>query len=222
MKYVPVVGLEIHSQLATKTKIFCGCSTEFGGEPNTHSCPICLGMPGVLPVLNKHAVELAMRMALLTNEVWIECLSESIDRATERHNFHLVAFVYMPEHVHLLVQPQSDRARIDKLLYGIKRPFSFRVKRSLQTSGNALIEQLTVRERPGKTCFRFWQEGPGYDRNLTSVAKAIIAANYIHHNPVRRRLCASPDLWRWSSWKHYHIPDEPCDPALPRVHRLSA
>ncbi|MBN1292478.1 MAG: Asp-tRNA(Asn)/Glu-tRNA(Gln) amidotransferase subunit GatB [Candidatus Latescibacteria bacterium] len=67
MKYIPTVGLEIHSQLATKTKIFCGCPTAFGGESNTHGCPVCLGMPGVLPVLNKHAVELAMRMALLTN-----------------------------------------------------------------------------------------------------------------------------------------------------------
>jgi len=66
MKYIPTVGLEIHTQLATKTKIFCGCSTEFGGEPNTHACPVCLGMPGVLPVLNKRAVELAIRVALLT------------------------------------------------------------------------------------------------------------------------------------------------------------
>ena len=66
MNYVPTVGLEIHSQLATKTKIFCGCSTAFGSDPNTHSSPVCLGMPGVLPVLNKRAVELAMRMALLT------------------------------------------------------------------------------------------------------------------------------------------------------------
>ncbi|MCE5249988.1 Asp-tRNA(Asn)/Glu-tRNA(Gln) amidotransferase subunit GatB [bacterium] len=66
MRYVPTIGLEIHSQLATKTKIFCGCSTEFGSEPNTHSCPVCLGMPGVLPVLNRQAIELAMRMGLLT------------------------------------------------------------------------------------------------------------------------------------------------------------
>lgn len=65
MKYIPTIGLEIHSQLATSTKIFCGCSTKFGGEPNTHSCPVCLGMPGVLPVLNRHVVELAMRLALL-------------------------------------------------------------------------------------------------------------------------------------------------------------
>ena len=66
MNFVPTIGLEIHSQLATKTKIFCGCPTEFGGDPNSHSCPVCLGMPGVLPVLNKRAVELAMRMGLLT------------------------------------------------------------------------------------------------------------------------------------------------------------
>ncbi|MHB9030782.1 MAG: Asp-tRNA(Asn)/Glu-tRNA(Gln) amidotransferase subunit GatB [Candidatus Latescibacterota bacterium] len=66
MRYVPTIGLEIHSQLATATKIFCGCSTGFGAEPNTHSDPVCLGMPGVLPVLNRKAVELALRMALYT------------------------------------------------------------------------------------------------------------------------------------------------------------
>ncbi len=64
MNYIPTAGLEIHSQLATHTKIFCGCSTEFGSDPNTHSCPVCLGMPGVLPVLNRQAVELAIRLAL--------------------------------------------------------------------------------------------------------------------------------------------------------------
>ena len=67
MEWIPTIGIEIHSQLATRTKIFCGCSTEFGEEPNSHGCPVCLGMPGVLPVLNSRAVELAMRMALLTN-----------------------------------------------------------------------------------------------------------------------------------------------------------
>jgi aspartyl-tRNA(Asn)/glutamyl-tRNA(Gln) amidotransferase subunit B len=66
MTYLPTVGLEIHSQLATDTKIFCGCSTRFGNDPNTQSCQVCLGMPGVLPVLNRRAVELAIRMALYT------------------------------------------------------------------------------------------------------------------------------------------------------------
>jgi len=66
MNYLPTFGLEIHSQLATNTKIFCGCSTGFGSDPNSHSCPVCLGMPGVLPVLNRRAIELAVRVALLT------------------------------------------------------------------------------------------------------------------------------------------------------------
>ena len=67
MKYEPVIGLEVHAQLNTRTKIFCGCANAFGGEPNTHVCPVCLGMPGVLPVLNKTVVEYAMRMALATD-----------------------------------------------------------------------------------------------------------------------------------------------------------
>ena len=67
MEFEPVIGLEVHSQLKTRTKIFCSCSTRFGADPNTHVCPVCLGMPGVLPVLNKTVVEYAMRMALATS-----------------------------------------------------------------------------------------------------------------------------------------------------------
>jgi aspartyl-tRNA(Asn)/glutamyl-tRNA(Gln) amidotransferase subunit B len=67
MDYETVIGLEIHAQLRTDSKIFCGCSTTFGGSPNTHTCPICLGMPGVLPVLNRQVVEYTIRMALATH-----------------------------------------------------------------------------------------------------------------------------------------------------------
>ena len=66
-KYEVVIGLEVHSELSTKTKIFCSCPTEFGGEPNTHCCPICTGMPGVLPVLNKKVVEYAVKAGLAMN-----------------------------------------------------------------------------------------------------------------------------------------------------------
>ena len=67
MQYEPVIGLEVHIQLKTNTKIFCNCSTEFGAEPNSQVCPVCLGMPGVLPVLNKRVIEFVTRFALATD-----------------------------------------------------------------------------------------------------------------------------------------------------------
>ena len=66
-KYEAVIGLEVHAQLLTKTKIFCGCSAQFGDAPNANTCPVCLGLPGTLPVLNKRAVELGMQAALALN-----------------------------------------------------------------------------------------------------------------------------------------------------------
>lgn len=66
-QYETVIGLEVHVELATKTKIFCSCSTQFGGAPNTHTCPVCTGMPGSLPVLNKQVVEYAAAVGLATN-----------------------------------------------------------------------------------------------------------------------------------------------------------
>lgn len=65
--YEVIIGLEVHAELATKTKIYCNCSTEFGADPNTHCCPICTGMPGTLPVLNEKVVEYAVKMGLATN-----------------------------------------------------------------------------------------------------------------------------------------------------------
>lgn len=66
-EYETVIGLEVHVELATKTKIFCGCSTAFGGEPNTHTCPVCTGMPGSLPVLNRQVLEYAISVGIATN-----------------------------------------------------------------------------------------------------------------------------------------------------------
>ncbi len=83
MEYEPIIGLEIHAQLKTKTKIFCACSTAFGAPPNTHTCPVCLGMPGVLPVLNKKVVEYTMRMALATG-----CEIEAVSRFARKNYFY--------------------------------------------------------------------------------------------------------------------------------------
>ena len=83
MTYEPVIGLEVHAQLSTESKIFCGCSTEFGAEPNTHTCPVCLGMPGVLPVLNRKAVDFALMMALAAH-----CSIEPVSRFARKNYFY--------------------------------------------------------------------------------------------------------------------------------------
>jgi len=83
MNYEIVCGIETHIELATKTKIFCGCTTEFGGEPNTHCCPVCTGQPGSLPILNQKVVEYAIKAGLALNcksipsPIWTErlCIS---------------------------------------------------------------------------------------------------------------------------------------------------
>ena len=66
MDYEVIIGIEVHAELSTKTKIYCGCTTEFGGDPNTHCCPVCTGMPGALPVLNEKVVEYAVKAGLAT------------------------------------------------------------------------------------------------------------------------------------------------------------
>jgi putative transposase len=127
-------------------------------------------------------------MPLLTNDPWRRLLSESIDRAMAGNQFRLIAFVFMPEHVHLPTYPSGPEPGVDLLLKALKRPFSYRVKQRLVEERNPLLETLTVRERPGVLTFRFWQEGGGYDRNLSSEGEVSGAIDYIHMNPVHRGL----------------------------------
>ena len=162
------------------------------------------------------------QMPLLTNDVWRGMLAESVDRAIRGHSFRLVAFVFMPEHVHLLAYPVGERPRIDLLLKGIKQPFAFRVKQRLIESRSPLLERLTVRERPGVERFRFWQEGGGYDRNLRTEPAVTSAIDYIHRNPVRRGLCDRAADWKWSSAGAYHESDGVRDPDLPEVSGVPA
>src|SRR6202522_656525 len=82
-KYEPVIGLEVHVQLGTRTKIFCGCPTGFGALPNTNVCPVCLGLPGALPVLSREAVELAVKAGMALN-----CTIRPLSRFARKNYFY--------------------------------------------------------------------------------------------------------------------------------------
>jgi putative transposase len=162
------------------------------------------------------------RWRLLTNDTWRAMLAESMDRAMEGHRYRLAAFVFMPEHVHLIVYPLPETDTIDALLKAIKRPFSYRIKQLLRQSRSRLLERLTIRQRPGVMTFRYWQEGPGYDRNFTKPSTVLAAIDYLHHNPVRRGLVKRAVDWKWSSARYYWVDPPRQHPPLPTIHSLPA
>ncbi len=223
------------------------------------------------------------RIPLLANDPWRQLLAESIDKALDAHALRLSAFVFMPEHVHLLVWPIDPKeAKISDFLKTLKMSCSTKIKHQLIVALRAsadlacegpasadlackgpaladfacqchpevgsdipsvplasegpgvplasevcrwpadLLQRLTVIERPGKTAFRFWQEGPGYDRNLNNVETVKASIAYIHENPVKRKLCRRAVEWRWSSARYYYPEPESKGVISPRVTPLPA
>ena len=159
------------------------------------------------------------RRALLTNDSWLQRLARTLDEAGRVEQFDLIAFVLMPEHVHLLTYPRPLKPSFGTYLARIKQPFSKQTKEILDAERSPLVAQLTVQERPGKTSFRFWQEGPGYDRNIFSNSAMTASIDYIHNNPVRRGLCDRAIDWPWSSARYYLLePPRQQFPELPHVH----
>ena len=160
------------------------------------------------------------RRPLLTNDDWRGWLARSLETAGKEEGFQLVGFVFMPEHVHLLTYPLDEKPNFAGYLARIKQPFSKQIKeRLLIENQSRLLQELTIRERPGKHCFRFWQEGPGYDRNVFSPTAVETSIRYIHENPVRPELCLQTVDWRWSSARYYLLdPPRQQFPELPFIH----
>jgi putative transposase len=134
----------------------------------------------------------------------------------------MVAFVFMLEHVHLLVYPRCGGGNIQALLHAIKRPYSYRIKELLQAGRSPLLSKLTVPDRRKGNVFRYWQKGPGYDRNLHTVDVVLASIDYIHLNPVRRGLCQRAADWKWSSARWYETDRQHVDSDLPTIHGLPA
>jgi putative transposase len=162
------------------------------------------------------------RRPLLTNDRWRCYLSESIDAACEQFNFQLIAFVFMPEHVHLLTLPLDPEPAINCFLAAMKRHGAANVKRDLESTGSRLLKDLTIQEGPGKYAFRFWQEGPGYDRNLFTDKTILKTIDYIHANPVRRGLCPRAIDWPWSSARWFLSSGSHHDARHPKLTSLPA
>lgn len=161
------------------------------------------------------------KLRLLTNDAWRKLLSEVIQSACDDESMELVAFVFMPDHVHLLVFPLQREPGISQYLAKVKQPFSGRIRGALEDTNSPLLKRLMIRERPGKYVFRFWQEGPGCDRNLFQPESIQASINYIHKNPLEKKLCKQATDWKWSSARYYHgEPQLQQDPDLPHIHGL--
>jgi putative transposase len=111
----------------------------------------------------------------------------------------LLAWVIMPEHIHLLVLPNHEVADVPMILWGLKKPFAQRVISRWRELGAPILHRL---ERPDGSA-RFWQGGGGYDRNIVSTAEYLEKRCYIHENPVHRGLCNDALDWPWSSATWY-------------------
>ncbi|MBN1558698.1 Asp-tRNA(Asn)/Glu-tRNA(Gln) amidotransferase subunit GatB [candidate division KSB1 bacterium] len=139
MHYEPIIGLEVHVQLKTNTKIFCGCSTAFGAPPNSQVCPVCLGMPGVLPVLNERVIEFATRLALVTR--------------SHINSFSLLArknYFYpdLPKayQISQFEQPFCEHGRLDIFLDGAKKTIGITRIHMEEDAGKSLHAESFVRK----------------------------------------------------------------------------
>ncbi len=148
-QYETVIGLEVHVELATKTKIFCGCSTAFGGAPNTHTCPVCTGMPGSLPVLNKQVVEYAAAVGLATN-----CT------ITQNCKFDRKNYFY-PDN------PQNYQ--ISQLYLPICRDGHIDIQLSDGTTKAIRIHEIHMEEDAGKLIHDDWEDVSLVDYNRSGV-----------------------------------------------------
>jgi putative transposase len=167
-----------------------------------------------------HAHELTFstyrRYPFLRAERCCQWLADAIAASRDKQAFWVWAYVFMPDHVHLLLYPHTPVYDIGRILESIKRPIGIRAIAYLEERQSFWLARLT-RRRGTRTERLFWQSGGGYDRNITSPRTLLAAIDYIHLNPVRKELVGQAADWQWSSARHYQggISPAPIDPIPP-------
>jgi REP-associated tyrosine transposase len=136
--------------------------------------------------------------AFLQAERTCQWLAEAIEATRKERDFALWAYVFMSEHVHLLIYPRRATYDISATLQEIKEPVGRMAVAYLRSHAPHLLPRITLK-RGKRLERRFWQAGGGYDRNAAEPKAALAMIEYIHHNPVRRGLVSRPEQWKWSS-----------------------
>ncbi len=148
-----------------------------------------------------HAHELTFscyrRQPFLSDERFCRFLAKAVARAMAVHRCDLWAYVFMPEHVHLLVHPRKFEYSISPILHSIKQSASRRVMIYARRHSLKILSSMATGQKD--PAFRFWQDGGGFDRNVFKFPTMVHVVKYIHNNPVRRGLVAQPEEWMWSS-----------------------
>jgi len=135
-----------------------------------------------------------------------EFLAGAIIRARDKHDFDLWAYIFMPEHVHMIIFPKREEYSTSEILKFIKQSVSRRIVARLKEKNPRALRQLETGLKQPR--YRFWQDGRGYDRNYWSASEIIRQVEYIHHNPVRRGLVEKPEDWYWSSARDWMTGEE--------------
>jgi putative transposase len=154
-----------------------------------------------------HAHELTFscfrRQPFLSGERSKAWLIEAIETARKQYSFHVWAYVFMPEHAHLLIWPTAESYDISKILGSIKLPVARRSVSYVRKSAPSFLARMRDGQPSGVVHYRFWQRGGGYDRNSYEPTTIWNQIEYIHLNPVRRGLCERPEEWIYSSAGDY-------------------
>ena len=145
------------------------------------------------------------RQPLLAGDRSRQWMLDGIEQARTEHQFHVWAYVVMPEHVHLLIWPEAEYS-ISAILKTMKQSVSRKALLFVRRQAPEFLMQMEDKRPNGQSSYRFWQRGGGYDRNLTEPKTIWQAVDYIHANPVRRKLCERAVDWSWSSAVEWEQP----------------